>query len=311
MPEPVTEAQAVAMLKSRPSTATHAIIAQLEQDESDSQSDYFGSRTVKRVLLAWSTHGRDLFSEMRKAAARFEPTACYGPGKDKWTARVVHANTIPGFYKGHFSHWHREFEDANGRARSFETEAEARAFVGSCGPLTPVNCDGATATFEWSVTCESVEQREKYSMGHGYYLGHSRYHGWQVRKVVLGDYNAKELTAAIMAGDYVPDLFSAQAKAQGAPASDTVTVATVRENESKNGVEVVFPDKPSELVRAQLKAAGFRWSGAQGLWYAKRSPATLEAAHRIAGDPEQGAKAAGDLAETQAIRGMLEAQGIE
>lgn len=59
----------------RPTWATSAIIAELVEDQSDSMSDYFGSTTRRTVILAWSAHNRDLFPEMRKAAATFPDTA--------------------------------------------------------------------------------------------------------------------------------------------------------------------------------------------------------------------------------------------
>jgi hypothetical protein len=59
----------------RPSWAKASIVAELHTDKSDIQSDYFASATTRVVVLAWSKHTRDLFSEMRKAAASFGPTA--------------------------------------------------------------------------------------------------------------------------------------------------------------------------------------------------------------------------------------------
>ena len=58
-----------------PAWAAAAIVAELEENESDSMSDYFHARTVRRVVLCFSRHKRDLFSEMRKAAALFGETA--------------------------------------------------------------------------------------------------------------------------------------------------------------------------------------------------------------------------------------------
>ncbi len=54
---------------------THAIVAILEQDDCDSQTDYYNAKTTREVVIAYSKHGRDLFSEMRKAAALFPETA--------------------------------------------------------------------------------------------------------------------------------------------------------------------------------------------------------------------------------------------
>lgn len=58
-----------------PENALGVIVARLKQDESDSQTDYFASRTTRTVILGFSTHKRDIFSEMRKHASNFEETA--------------------------------------------------------------------------------------------------------------------------------------------------------------------------------------------------------------------------------------------
>jgi hypothetical protein len=58
------------LAKNRPEWADHVIVAELQQDESDIMTDYFASKTVKTLVLAWSRHKRDLFPEMRKAARR-------------------------------------------------------------------------------------------------------------------------------------------------------------------------------------------------------------------------------------------------
>lgn len=57
-----------------PDNAQAVIVARLKQDESDSQSDYFASSTQRTVILGFSTHKRDIFSEMRKHASNFEET---------------------------------------------------------------------------------------------------------------------------------------------------------------------------------------------------------------------------------------------
>jgi hypothetical protein len=52
---------------------------------------------------------------------------------------------------------------------------------------------------------------------------------------------------------------------------------TVRAGKAPGYVEVLFPEKPGYLVRADLKAAGFRWSKADGLWWGRedRLPSRL------------------------------------
>lgn len=62
------------LLEARPN-AKAMIVAELHEDMSDSQSDYFASRKVKILILALSDHTRDVFSEMRKAAANAPETA--------------------------------------------------------------------------------------------------------------------------------------------------------------------------------------------------------------------------------------------
>lgn len=94
-----------------PEDAQAVIVARLKQDESDSQTDYFASSTVHTVILGFSTHKRDIFSEMRKHASNFKETA-------------------------YLSKYNQDYE-----------------------------------------------HREKYSMGAGYYLGESNYHGWIIEKV--------------------------------------------------------------------------------------------------------------------------------
>jgi hypothetical protein len=93
-----------------PENAQAVIVARLKQDESDIQTDYFASSTQRTVILGFSTHKRDIFSEMRKHASNFEETA----------------------YLAEFN--------------------------------------------------EDYEHREKYSMGAGYHLGESKYHGWIIEK---------------------------------------------------------------------------------------------------------------------------------
>lgn len=59
----------------RPAWAKSAIIAELDHDASDSMTDYYNHTTSRCIVLAWSAHTRDLFAEMRKAAANHPETA--------------------------------------------------------------------------------------------------------------------------------------------------------------------------------------------------------------------------------------------
>lgn len=51
------------------------LIAEYRVDDSDSQTDYFASHSEQVLILGFSTHTRDLFPEMRKAAANAPETA--------------------------------------------------------------------------------------------------------------------------------------------------------------------------------------------------------------------------------------------
>jgi len=62
--------------------------------------------------------------------------------------------------------------------------------------------------------------------------------------------------------------------------------AVVAYNEERDGIELTFHDKPGEAVRARMKAAGFRWSKRQGLWYARHSDVRMALAHELAGTTE-------------------------
>lgn len=61
--------------KHRPAWAQAAIVATLEHDDCDSMTDYFNVKRSRCVVIGWSKHKRDLFAEMRKAAALFPETA--------------------------------------------------------------------------------------------------------------------------------------------------------------------------------------------------------------------------------------------
>lgn len=176
----------------RPEWAKALIVAELEEDNCDYQSDYFNTKTVKTVALAWSRHTKDLFSEMRKAAATFAPTKHLGPGCDLYTPMVVLADSVVtnggAYWKDSPSHWHSELQDRYDAA-TFATLAEAEAFVAAKGAPHAIGfqtADGLQEVqFAWTIARERIEHREKYSMGHGYYLkAASRYSsGWTVRKV--------------------------------------------------------------------------------------------------------------------------------
>ena len=67
-------------------------------------------------------------------------------------------------------------------------------------------------------------------------------------------------------------------------ASATGSSATMRLNDERGGVEIVFSGRPSDEVIASLKAHRFRWSRGKRLWYAKQSESTIAFARGLAGE---------------------------
>jgi hypothetical protein len=60
--------------------------------------------------------------------------------------------------------------------------------------------------------------------------------------------------------------------------------ATYQLNDEKQGVEIYFNDKPSEEIRNQMKAVGYRWGKFKKCWYAKQSKETIALAEQLAGE---------------------------
>jgi hypothetical protein len=52
-------------------------------------------------------------------------------------------------------------------------------------------------------------------------------------------------------------------------------------NEAKNGLQLHFPDKPSEEIRAEMKAVGWRWSFRNACWYHRDTPENRDFAEQF------------------------------
>lgn len=59
------------------------------------------------------------------------------------------------------------------------------------------------------------------------------------------------------------------------------TKVEVRENKEKQGVELIFNEKPAKEVLGKLKEMGFRWHNANKLWYAKATQERVEFAKSL------------------------------
>ena len=170
-----------------PTNAAAVIVAELRENDSDPQTDYFNYTTKEVVYLAFSTHTRDLFPEMRTAAAKFTETAQLGPGMGVFTPFVKIGEDFQSngsYYRaGERSHWHNDMLPTG----HFCTEADAENYINERGAPGSMNIDGQKVSFYWDMSTKETEHREKYSMGAGYYLGESKYSGWIIKKISLSD----------------------------------------------------------------------------------------------------------------------------
>ena len=82
-----------------PDNAQAVIVARLKQNESDSQTDYYASSVQRTVVLGFSTHRRDIFSEMRKHASNFKETVYLAEYNEDYEHREKYAMG-DGYYLG-------------------------------------------------------------------------------------------------------------------------------------------------------------------------------------------------------------------
>ncbi len=107
--------------KNLPDDAKAIIVARLKKDDSDSQTDYFASSTVSSVILGFSKHTRDIFSEMRKHASNFEDTAHLAEYNEDYEHREKYSMGA-GYYLGESKYrgWIIEKEPIYNRERTIE-----------------------------------------------------------------------------------------------------------------------------------------------------------------------------------------------
>jgi hypothetical protein len=89
-----------------PADTKAVIIAEQHENDSDMMTDYFGYHTIRTVILGFSTHTRDLFSEMRKYAVNFEETAHLAEENEKHEHREKYTGG-EGYFLGEsrYSGW--------------------------------------------------------------------------------------------------------------------------------------------------------------------------------------------------------------
>ena len=82
-----------------PDNVKAVIIAELHEDDSDSMTDYFGYNTKRTVILGFSNHTKDLFSELRKYTTNFEETIHLAEVNEKYEHREKYTGG-EGYYLG-------------------------------------------------------------------------------------------------------------------------------------------------------------------------------------------------------------------
>jgi hypothetical protein len=287
------------LLAAAPKGATRVVVAELNEDTSDSMSDYHGHRTSRSVVIGFSTLARESFPVLRKAAALFPPTAHLAPGHDAWslylawdhdssdeTAKAgAWLNYSDSYYRGTglpFHFYRDEYglpNDGGHDGVQFATEAAADSWAAD---------NPALAGCYWRKECRKFEHRENYSMGGGNYLkdGHGDADGWRV----------ESQTIQYIAADARYQFFQPTGK-QTAKAAEPVAVVpvsgngvTITRNTEKGGLEIRFPSKPTADTLSALKANGWRWSKFSACWWSKASAAAEAFAEPLAGGklPEAG-----------------------
>ena len=149
-----------------PTDAKAAIIGTLRVSECDSYTDYYDYSIVRTVILGFSKHTRNLFSEMRKHAANFEETAYLA----KYNADYEHRENYSmgdGMYLGRnkYSGWTIEKEPICDLEKFIERYAHTagdEANLCMKAPQRETEAQQPTATADLSaLSLEIVEYSEK------------------------------------------------------------------------------------------------------------------------------------------------------
>ena len=118
---------------------------------------------------------------------------------------------------------------------------------------------------------DTLEHRDNYSMGQGNYLSDHGWDGagtgWVVRSYPVK--NGQPFYWPTITEVHLPEPTSAAATATEAKTNADGVVVRPSSIGREGVVEVVFPTKPTETIRAALKAHGFRWARTNACWYGR------------------------------------------
>ena len=117
---------------------------------------------------------------------------------------------------------------------------------------------------------------ENWSMGHGTYLM-SEWTENQFKKNAYDGRTEVSTRYELSFNEYTKEMYPYKEYVEYGTdnsvevADEIIEGVTVSRNEAKNGIEIKFPDKPSDEIRSILKSNGFRWSRRQKIWYTRFS----------------------------------------
>ena len=134
-----------------PTDAQAVIIACEREDESDSQTDYFASRTVRTVILGFSTHTKNNFQEMRGYAGNFEETAYLSEKNEEYENRENYTGGH-GYYLGE-SKYHGWIIE---KARIYDRERFIEEYAYTAGDEANIRIKTTSKTAEAAQTAEAV-----------------------------------------------------------------------------------------------------------------------------------------------------------
>lgn len=132
-----------------PAGAQAVIIACEREDKSDSQTDYFASRTVHTVILGFSTHTKNNFQEMRSYAGNFGGTAYLTEKNEEYEHRENYTGGH-GYYLGESKYhgWIIEKE------RIYDREHFIERYAYTAGDEANIRIKAAPQTAEATETTE-------------------------------------------------------------------------------------------------------------------------------------------------------------
>ena len=122
-------------------------------------------------------------------------------------------------------------------------------------------------------------------MGHGNYLISDESLGTVPNKKTYAGRNNPPYVYEISFNSYCKEMYAFRGYPGKVQTTTTEPVKvdnlTVRKNEEKNGIEIVFPDKPEQSILDSLKSHGFRWSRYSKLWWTRYTPEKWQFANSL------------------------------